>query len=208
MFNHICFADPWLVGSVLFPNFAYFASGEFVFKMPVLGWVMSLTGHVMVKFEQDENGKTHVKNGKSLLNYSKKLLEFGENLAVFPEGKLSHELKVLDFKLGYFRLAKETNSPIIPIAMWGNDKLYPPGNQFQLARPGVAHIAIGDPVDPSEFETAELLAQHVRDTIIMLQRNIPTYPSGMLRASKTESIMTENYPNPNLSLRLQPQVDL
>lgn len=28
MFNHICFADPWLVGSVLFPNFAYFASGE------------------------------------------------------------------------------------------------------------------------------------------------------------------------------------
>ena len=28
MFNHICFADPWLVGSVLFPHFAYFASGE------------------------------------------------------------------------------------------------------------------------------------------------------------------------------------
>lgn len=89
--------------------------------------------HVEVKFEQDENGKTHVKNGKELLQYSKELLEMGENLAVFPEGKLSHELKVLDFKLGYFRLAKETNVPILPIAMWGNDKLYPPVSSVCVA---------------------------------------------------------------------------
>ena len=82
--------------------------------------------HVKVKFEEDENGKTHVKNGKELLEYSKDLLEMGENLAVFPEGKLSYGLEVLDFKLGYFRLAKETNRPILPIAMWGNNNLYPP----------------------------------------------------------------------------------
>lgn len=90
-----------------------------------------MSQHIPVKFDVDEEGKRHVSNGDEVLEMSKQRLEIGENLAVFPEGRLSHRLDVLEFKLGYFRLAKETNAPIIPIALWGNHKLFPPVGEQQ-----------------------------------------------------------------------------
>jgi 1-acyl-sn-glycerol-3-phosphate acyltransferase len=69
------------------------------------------------------------------------LLEMGEALLVFPEGTrgiskpFSERYRLQDFGLGFMRLALETRTPIVPIAVVGAEEQYISlGNVQSLAR--------------------------------------------------------------------------
>lgn len=59
-----------------------------------------------------------------------RLLEQGEALLVFPEGSrgisktFDHRYQLTDFGLGFMRLAIETDTPIVPIAVIGGEEQY------------------------------------------------------------------------------------
>jgi 1-acyl-sn-glycerol-3-phosphate acyltransferase len=61
---------------------------------------------------------------------AKRLLAQGEALLVFPEGArgvsktFDHRYKLTDFGLGFVRLAIETDTPIVPIAVVGGEEQY------------------------------------------------------------------------------------
>src|SRR5262249_7138510 len=61
---------------------------------------------------------------------AKRLLEAGEALLVFPEGArgisktFDRRYQLTDFGLGFMRLAMETNTPIVPIAVIGAEEQY------------------------------------------------------------------------------------
>jgi 1-acyl-sn-glycerol-3-phosphate acyltransferase len=61
---------------------------------------------------------------------ARRLLEQGEALLVFPEGArgisktFDHRYQLTDFGLGFMRLAMETNTPIVPIAVIGAEEQY------------------------------------------------------------------------------------
>ncbi|MBI5536379.1 MAG: acyltransferase family protein [Deltaproteobacteria bacterium] len=70
-----------------------------------------------------------------------RLLEMGEALLVFPEGTrgiskpFSERYRLQDFGLGFMRLALETRTPIVPIAVVGAEEQYINlGNVQSLAR--------------------------------------------------------------------------
>lgn len=61
---------------------------------------------------------------------ARRLLEQGEALVVFPEGSrgiskpFSQRYKLTDFGLGFMRLALETQTPIVPVAVIGAEEQY------------------------------------------------------------------------------------
>ncbi|MBK9258317.1 MAG: acyltransferase family protein [Polyangiaceae bacterium] len=72
---------------------------------------------------------------------ARKLLELGEALLVFPEGvrgiskSFAHRYQLEDFGLGFMRLALETNTPIVPVAVIGAEEQYVSlGNMDRVAK--------------------------------------------------------------------------
>jgi 1-acyl-sn-glycerol-3-phosphate acyltransferase len=72
---------------------------------------------------------------------ARRLLQQGEALLVFPEGAKGvskpfwQRYELVDFGLGFMRLALETNTPIIPIAVVGGEEQFINlGNSEKLAR--------------------------------------------------------------------------
>jgi 1-acyl-sn-glycerol-3-phosphate acyltransferase len=72
---------------------------------------------------------------------AKRLLEQGEALLVFPEGargiskSFDHRYQLTDFGLGFMRLAMETKTPVVPIAVIGAEEQYVSvGNLDRMAR--------------------------------------------------------------------------
>jgi len=61
---------------------------------------------------------------------ARRLLDQGEAILVFPEGakgiskSFAHRYKLADFGLGFLRLALETRTPIVPIAVVGAEEQY------------------------------------------------------------------------------------
>ena len=62
---------------------------------------------------------------------ARRLLHQEESLIVFPEGargiskKFGERYQLTDFGLGFVRLALETNTPIVPVAVIGGEEQYP-----------------------------------------------------------------------------------
>jgi 1-acyl-sn-glycerol-3-phosphate acyltransferase len=80
---------------------------------------------------------------------ARRLLELGEAILVFPEGArgiskgFSERYRLTDFGLGFMRLALETDTPIVPVAVIGAEEQYVSlGNLKPLAK------AIGWPSFP------------------------------------------------------------
>ena len=72
---------------------------------------------------------------------ARRLLELGEAITVFPEGArgiskpFSDRYRLTDFGLGFMRLALETDTPIVPIAVIGAEEQYISfGNSDLVAR--------------------------------------------------------------------------
>jgi 1-acyl-sn-glycerol-3-phosphate acyltransferase len=72
---------------------------------------------------------------------ARRLLELGEAITVFPEGvrgiskPFSERYKLVDFGLGFMRLALETNTPIVPVSVIGAEEQYISlGNMDRVAR--------------------------------------------------------------------------
>lgn len=61
---------------------------------------------------------------------ARRLLELDEAILVFPEGArginktFNHRYQLTDFGLGFMRLALETNTPIVPVAVVGAEEQY------------------------------------------------------------------------------------
>jgi 1-acyl-sn-glycerol-3-phosphate acyltransferase len=61
---------------------------------------------------------------------ARRLLQRGQALLVFPEGirglskTIRHRYELADFGLGFMRLALETNTPIVPVAVVGAEEQY------------------------------------------------------------------------------------
>ncbi len=49
----------------------------------------------------------------------------GNSILIFPEGTRSRSAKMLEGKKGIFLFARLTNAPIVPIGLWGTEKLMP-----------------------------------------------------------------------------------
>ncbi|HAG50724.1 MAG: hypothetical protein A2X87_07835 [Deltaproteobacteria bacterium GWC2_42_51] len=108
-----------------------------LFKIPIVGWSMSLAGYVGIERERAssayksiEAAAERIKNGTSVL--------------IFPEGTRSATGELLPFKRGGFLLAVKSGVPVIPISITGTKDIMKKGSV--LINPGRIKIVIGRPI--------------------------------------------------------------
>ena len=65
-------------------------------------------------------------------------------LVVFPEGTRSRDGHLGRFLRGSFALAQETQAPLVPAAIDGGQRVYPPG--ARRVRPGPITVQLGPPI--------------------------------------------------------------
>ena len=146
--NHITNLDP-----VTFAHYLYdsgFApkimAKSSLFKVPVVGWVLRVTGQIPVFRGTSDAGRS--------LQAAEVALAEGECVAVFPEGTLTRDpdLWPMLAKTGVARLALDTRAPVIPIAQWGaQDLLARYGKVFKPIPPKKVTVVAGPPVDLSDL---------------------------------------------------------
>jgi 1-acyl-sn-glycerol-3-phosphate acyltransferase len=105
--NHPSTTDPFLITGLVAEPTSILIDDR-LFKVPVFGRYLHLTGHVPVV-----DG-----NGREAFEMAKRLLETGRSIAIFPEGCVSPLTGGLrPPRTGAARLALITGAPIIPIGI-------------------------------------------------------------------------------------------
>lgn len=146
--NHISHADPLVCAHFVYDagRWPQFLGKASVFRVPVLGWLLHKARQIPV-----ERGA--IDAVKSLDALTAGLAE-GSAVLIYPEGTTTREpgLWPMRGKTGAARLALATGAPVVPLAMWGPERIFDPrGNRLNL-RPRIpVTVVAGPPVDLSRW---------------------------------------------------------
>ena len=147
--NHQSFLDMPL--SYLLPWNMKWVAKRSLFRIPLFGWMIFMTGHVGI----DRHSLRSVKRLDKLV----KPIREGIPGMIFPEGTRTEDGKLKPFKKGAFVLAKEYNLQVLPLVLEGGYQAMPAGT-WRLMPGQHFDIAVLDPLDPDDFDSAEELKQH------------------------------------------------
>jgi 1-acyl-sn-glycerol-3-phosphate acyltransferase len=132
-----------------------FLAKKSVFDKRVVGSFMRNMKHISVD----------PKAGASAYAAAVTALQAGELIGVFPEAGVSASFTIRDFKTGAVRLAAEAGVPLIPLAVWGGQRLMTKNRTITLReRFGLPIvIVVGEPItvaveDEPTVATAQLKA--------------------------------------------------
>jgi 1-acyl-sn-glycerol-3-phosphate acyltransferase len=111
-------------------------------------------------------------------------LQTGELIGVFPEAGVSASMVIRDLKTGAARLAAEAGVPLIPIAVWGGQRLMTKGHKTtmrdRIGAPIV--IVVGEPItvsaahDPAEATAT--LREALERLLVTAQKDFPLDGAG------------------------------
>ncbi len=144
-----------LVAFRLFFHFKFVSKIE-MFRVPLIGWNMTLNRYVKLK-RGDRESIAH------MLQDCETHLDEGSSIFMFPEGTRSPDGQIKNFKLGAFQLAQKKKAPILPIVVSGTNKALP---KYSMNFTGVKkiYIKIYEEIPYAAFEnlTPEETADMVR----------------------------------------------
>lgn len=173
--NHESTADPFLLCQLPFDT--RFIAKEEIFKLPLLGWLMKLSGDIPLRRGDKESVK-------EMFAEVQRTLEAGVPVMVFPEGTRSPDGNLLPFKDGAFLMAIDAQVPLLPLALAGTRECRPKGSLwFGEAK---ARVRILEPIETKGMTRDDLprlkaLARErigaglaeVRRELGLQQRNLP-----------------------------------
>ncbi|MCB2188183.1 MAG: 1-acyl-sn-glycerol-3-phosphate acyltransferase [Deltaproteobacteria bacterium] len=144
--NHSSAADIGVLLAGMPLDICWVAKAELL-KVPAMGWHLK---RVHIPVARRSSGNT----GKFLQLGAERIRD-GASVTIFPEGTRNRSGgDLLPFKKGAFLLARESGRPLVPLAIVGADRLWPPGATFP--QPGEIELRIGEPLDPGCFPGEDL----------------------------------------------------
>jgi 1-acyl-sn-glycerol-3-phosphate acyltransferase len=140
-FNHISYVDFVYGGLAARPSrrLIRFMSKRELFDHRVTGPLMRSLHHIEVD-RADGLGSFH------------KAVEFlraGEVVGIFPEATISRAMELKEIKTGAVRIAAEAEVPLIPIAVWGTQRMFTKDHPRDFSRGTPIRIAVGPPLRPT-----------------------------------------------------------
>jgi 1-acyl-sn-glycerol-3-phosphate acyltransferase len=153
--NHIGYLDFVFAGFTALPaqRLVRFMAKESVFRHKVSGPLMRAMKHIPVDRAQGAHAYRH----------ALKALRSGEIIGVFPEATISESFTLKSFKSGAARLAMEAGVPLLPMALWGTQRLWTRGHPRNLGRSRLPIVMrVGEAVSPEEGERAGALTRRVK----------------------------------------------
>lgn len=104
-------------------------------------------------------------------------LRQGEAVGIFPEATISRAMELKDLKTGAVRIAAEAGVPLVPVILWGTQRMMTKGRPRDFSRGKTIAIKVGEPMHPTGAdpvaETAELQARMTA----MLAEVVASYPA-------------------------------
>ncbi|MBL1073332.1 1-acyl-sn-glycerol-3-phosphate acyltransferase [Nocardia sp. 2] len=98
-------------------------------------------------------------------------LKAGELVGVYPEATISRSFELKEFKSGAARMAIEAGVPIIPIVIWGAQRVWTKGHPKRLGRTNTPiSIEVGKPIAP--VEPASALTEKLHTTMESMLLNV------------------------------------
>eukprot|EP00878_Enallax_costatus_P018209 GHUV01019161.1.p2 GENE.GHUV01019161.1~~GHUV01019161.1.p2 ORF type:complete len:166 (+),score=32.63 GHUV01019161.1:1332-1829(+) len=95
------------------------------FLIPIVGWSMFLTGHIMLN-------RVDRRSQLKCLQTCIEMLSKGCSCLFFPEGTRSPDKIMGGFKKGAFSVAVKAGVPIVPVTLVGTGDVMPAGRESQM----------------------------------------------------------------------------
>jgi 1-acyl-sn-glycerol-3-phosphate acyltransferase len=171
--NHISYVDFIFCGfgALASRRLVRFMAKKSVFDNRISGPLMRGMHHIPV---DRDAGLASYRQALAALNH-------GEVVGVFPEATISRSFTLKDLKSGATRMAAAAGVPVIPMALWGSQRLWTKGRPRQLTRRGTPiSIAIGEPLPPDIKGDAAMaeLRRRMSELLDGVQRAYPDHPAG------------------------------
>ena len=171
--NHVSYLDPVMLGWVTDRQrrIPRFLAKQELFDHRVIGPVMRRLRQVPV----DRFGDRTLS-----LRVGVERLGEGDYVVVFPEGTISTSFVPAEPRAGAARLALQSGAALIPVALWGGQRIATKYRARNLQRGIVLVIRIGSPVPYESDEPPEQVTQRVWEAVQGLvdaaQRTYPQRP--------------------------------
>jgi putative phosphoserine phosphatase / 1-acylglycerol-3-phosphate O-acyltransferase len=150
-----------------------------LFDAPIVGSLMKMSGAICVDRQ---------KSGRAAFEKAEEALRRGEVLMITPQGTIPRGEAFFDPKLkgksGAARLAAASRAPVIPLAVWGTEEVWPRSsrvpNVINVFRPPTVRIRVGPPVIGLTGINFDLDTERIMEAITALLppearlRRIPT----------------------------------
>ena len=119
-----------------------------------------------------------VDRGEGLASYHTAVdyLRAGEVVGIFPEATISRAMELKEFKTGAVRIAAAAGVPVVPVILWGTQRMMTKDHPKDFTRGKTISIKVGEPMRPTgEDPVAETAALRER-MAGMLDEAIREYP--------------------------------
>jgi 1-acyl-sn-glycerol-3-phosphate acyltransferase len=173
--NHISYLDFIFAGAAALPSRrkVRFMAKKEVFDNRISGPLMRGMRHIPVDREA----------GLSSYRQALDFLKSGEVVGVFGEATISRSFMIKDLKNGAVRMAQAADVPLIPVVLWGTQRMWTKGRPRRLFQRHLPiTVLVGEPLYPKRGQNSnELTAElHARLSALLeeAQSNYPDKPSG------------------------------
>ena len=156
--NHVSFVDAILLMAAS-PRPIVFIMDHRIFRIPVLGWLFKLAKAIPIA-PQKENPQTY----ERAFAEAERVLREGDLLCIFPEGAITRDGQLQEFKGGIMKILEKQPVPVVPVALqnlWGSyfsrieqgTAMVRPFRRGVFSRVG---LVAGEPVLPADVTPAGL----------------------------------------------------
>ena len=120
-----------------------------------------------------------VDRGEGLGSYKEALryLAMGEVVGIFPEATISRSFEIKEIKTGATRIAAEAGVPLIPVILWGTQRMLTKDHPKDFSRGKTIAITVGEPLHPEGTSPVADTAELRRSMSELLDRTIRDYPA-------------------------------
>lgn len=167
--NHVSYLDFTFVGLAARQRgrLVRFMAKKAVFDSRISGPLMRGMKHIPVDREA----------GASSFTEAVTALISGELIGIFPEATISRSWELKTFKSGSARLAMQAQVPLIPVVVWGGQRIYTVDKRWSLRRGRAIMVRVGEPITVTADAKAPVLQRELRARMrVMLDEVRADYP--------------------------------
>ena len=166
--NHISYVDFVLGGFAAQPSkrLVRFMAKRELFDHKYAGPLMRSLHHINVDRA----------DGVASYNEGLRYLDMGEVVGIFPEATISRSFEIKELKTGATRMAAAADVPLIPVILWGTQRMLTKDHPKDFSRGKTIAITVGEPLRPTGTDPVADTAELHSVMSSLLDRTIRAYP--------------------------------
>lgn len=158
--NHSSYLDPFALAATASRKISFMML-ESAYSKPLLRPICSRILCIPVK--RDDRDLRALKRAL-------KVIEKDGVLGIFPEGRMSLDVRLGEGRDGAAMIALRTGIPVLPVAITGASKAYPPGARFPKPRP--IRVRYGAPLTFSKLAGRKMNREALSTATLRLMKKI------------------------------------